>query len=282
MLNLGESKLCKVNQPSNTGTDQVKKPSAVSFEISTVHLDSASSSSSTNDCCSVVNAVQAKSLTLNYHVFTNGNWKLKLAELHSTVQLVLSTDSLDYEEFGFDNLGILNKFIKAIVNSGALCCLWGLADCLAIGFSQSELIPVIQKLNAVSRMHINIYGAVILRTNGVSRNGRKHSFAAIVYVSPHVSGFYLSKVAMIQLQIIPTDIPRVSGAASSEFSTGKVAAKQAVAECGCPLRTMPPGIPDKLPFTCDPNNVEKMKQWLLQRYSSSNSIHVLIKFSRTC
>ena len=131
------------------------------------------------------------------------------------------------------------------------------------------MIPVRQKLNAVSRMRINIYGAVILRMNGVSQDERKHSCAAIIYVSPDVSGFYLSKEAMIQLQIIPADFPRVGGAASSESSTGKVAATQAVAECGCPLRTMPPGMPDKLPFACDPNNIEKMKQWLLQRYSSS-------------
>ena len=63
---------------------------------------------------------------------------------------------------------------------------------------------------------------------------------------------------MIHLQIIPADFPRVGGAASSGSSTGKVA--QAVAERGCPLRTMPPGMPDKLPFACDPNHIEKMKQ----------------------
>ena len=256
------------NKPPNTDSDQVKESSAVSFEISTAHLDSASPSSNTNDCSSVINAVQTKSLTLNHHVFTNGNWKLKLAQPHPTVQLKVSTDSSDYEGFGFDNPGILDQLIKAIVDSGAQCCLWGLADCLAAGFRQSDLIPVRQKLNAVSRMRINIYGAVILRMNGVSQDERKHSCAAIVYVSPDVSGFYLSKEAMIQLQIIPADFPRVGGAASSE-STGKVAATQAVAECGCPLRTMPPGMPDKLPFACDPNNIEKMKQWLLQRYSSS-------------
>ena len=95
----------------------------------------------------------------------------------------------------------------------------------------------------------------------------KHSCAAIVYVSPDVSGFYLSKEAIIQLQIIPADFPRVGGAASSEFSTGKVAATQAVAECGCPLLTMPLGMPDKLPFACNPNIAEEMKQWPLQRYS---------------
>ena len=65
----------------------------------------------------------------------------------------------------------LDQLIKAIIYSGAQFCLWGLADCLADGFSQSDLIPVRQKLNnAVSRMRINIYGAVILRMNGVSQN----------------------------------------------------------------------------------------------------------------
>ena len=101
----------------------------------------------------------------------------------------------------------------------AQCCLWGLADCLAAGFNQSDMIPVRQKLNVVSRMCINIYGAVILRMNGVSQDEKKHSCAAIVYVSTDVSGFYLSKKAMIQLQIIPADFPRVGRATSSESST---------------------------------------------------------------
>ena len=104
-----------------------------------------------------VNAIHKKPITLNHHVFTNGNWKLKLAQPHPTVQLSVSTEKADYDRFGLDHPRFLKHSIKAIVDSGAQCCLWGLLDCLAAGFSQSNLIPVKQKLNAVSRIRINIY-----------------------------------------------------------------------------------------------------------------------------
>ena len=32
---------------------------------------------------------------------------------------------------------------------------------------------------------------------------------------------------------------------------------------------MPPGLPKALPFKCNPQNTEKMRQWLLERYKSS-------------
>ena len=242
---------------------------AVSFEISTAHLNFTPLLSSLKPDFTYVSAVQAKTLSLNHHIFTNGNWKLKLAQPHPTVQLTVSTDVSDYEGFGFHHPGVSDHTINAIVDSGAQCCLWGLNGCQAAGFSQSDLIPVQQKLNAVSRMRIKICGAVILRMHGISPSGTNHSCAAIVYISPDVSGFYLSKEAMIQLKIVPIDFPIVGGAMPIETNSGKVAATQNLAECGCPLRTMPPGMPDKLPFACNPNNIEKMKQWLLDRYSSS-------------
>ena len=71
--------------------------------------------------------------------------------------------------------------------------------------------------------------------SGKSPSGRVYSCAAIVYVSPDVSGLYLSKEAMIQLQIIPADFPKVGGAASAVFAAVKDSTTQFIAECGCPL-----------------------------------------------
>ena len=107
---------------------------------------------------------------------------------------------------------------------------------------------------------------------GVSPSGKEHSCAAIVYVLPDVSGFYLSKEAMIQLQIVPVDFPTVWGVLSSDVNAthSDYAFNTAVNGCGCPRRMMPPGLPAKLPLECNPKNVDKMKQWLLKRYGSSS------------
>ena len=130
-----------------------------------------------------VSAVHSKPLTLNHHIFTDGNWKLKLAQPHPTVELSLSTNSDDYEGFGFESPRVCDHPAEGVTDSGAQCCLWGFGDCQAAGISRRDLIPVRQKLNAVSRMRINIYGAAILRMKGTSPNGTVHSCAAKVYVS---------------------------------------------------------------------------------------------------
>ena len=40
--------------------------------------------------------------------------------------------------------------------------------------------------------------------------------------------------------------------------------------CSCPSRTYVPGRPSKLPFLPKPENDDRMKQWLLDRYTSSS------------
>ena len=68
---------------------------------------------------------------------------------------------------------------------------------------------------------------------------------------------------MIQLCEIPKNFPRVGAALEASSINDKRA------KCGCPLRTLPPKMPEQLPFTCCPENNEKMKQFLGEYYASS-------------
>ena len=148
---------------NNRGNDDAATEfNAVSFEIS------ANESAEFSD-------IHYKTLTLNHHVFDNGDWKLQIAQPHPTVLLKIYTDCTDYEVFGFHGPRITNHNIKGIVDSGAQCCLWGWNDCRAAGFREEDVLPVKQKLNAVSKSRLNIYGAVILRMAGVSPSGNEHS-----------------------------------------------------------------------------------------------------------
>ena len=97
----------------------------------------------------------------------------------------------------------------------------------------------------------------------------KHFYlwGCVVYVSPHISGVYLSQEVMVQLQIVNTYFlsvvsvfpPSVSIFQSPDQSN----------ECECPQINLPLGSTDKLPFPCIPENIEHMKQWLLDRYKGS-------------
>ena len=97
---------------------------------------------------------------------------------------------------------------------------------------------------------------------------------SIIYVSSAASDLYLSYEAMLDLGIIPADFPSIGGATLS----GTQAATKAESgdphtgsesQCKCPKREMPPPLPDRLPFECIPENNERMKEWLLNRYASS-------------
>jgi hypothetical protein len=204
--------------------------------------------------------------TLSHHVFESGNWVKKPAPSHPTVTLTAHTDESDYTQFGFSNPNVKNVNLQAIVDSGAQCCVWGWKDCNRAGFTYKHLIPVKQKLNAVSKSAVRIHGAVILRMSGTSlASSANKPCAAIVYVSPDVSGFYLSNEAMKQLLIVPHNFPSVG----KDMKIDSLQKEHPDDECSCPKRTLPPGPPKQLPFEPIPENIGKMKEYLLDRYASS-------------
>ena len=85
----------------------------------------------------------------------------------------------------------------------------------------------------------------------------------MTYVSPETESFYLSREALIQLNVIPKIFPEIG--AAQEIST----MEHKKSPCGCPTRTLPPERPKELPFECIPENNSKMKEWLVSRYAAS-------------
>ena len=96
-------------------------------------------------------------------------------------------------------------------------------------------------------------------------DNRKHCATVRAYVSPDAKVFYLSKEALIQLQVIPKDFPKIGSATHHEVGgvAGKVGDAE-FAECGCRKRTLPPPKPKEFPFEMK-DNVPKMTEWLLKR-----------------
>ena len=155
----------------------------------------------------------------------------------------------------------------AIVDSGAQVCVWGWNQCRAAGFTRNDLTPVKQKLNGVSKSQIIIYGAVLLRLHGTSNLGDHYSAAAIVYVSPDVSGLYISKQVMIQLCIVPEGFPSIGGARQGKQFISEQASVSETEndECPCTPQTLPPGRPKVLSMSLTEENIPRMKQWLLKK-----------------
>ena len=211
----------------------------------------------------------AGKLILKHHLFQDGEWKLKLAQPHPTVKVTMFTHNYDYERFKITPPPSIETGITAIVDSGAQCCVWSWSACQAAGFTRKDLIPVKQKLNAVSKSQITIHGALLLRLRGLSGTGEEYSAAAIVYISPDVNGFYMSQDVMIQLCIVPREFPAIGGAKATVCSNEGEEDPSSDDNCPCYPRSPPPGRPDELPMTATVENIPKMKQYLLDRYKES-------------
>ena len=75
-------------------------------------------------------------------------------------------------------------------------------------FSTDDLLSV--PVNLANKARIEITGAVVLRLRASYSANDRQSCATMVYVSPAAHGFYLSREAMVDLGIVPVDLPSIS------------------------------------------------------------------------
>ena len=135
------------------------------------------------------------------------------------------------------------------------------------GLKKSCLVPVKGRMSAINGEGINILGAVFLRLEGKDANtGQSVQTAVMAHVSESTNNFYISRQAMRELGIIDQDFPKVQ-ARDDNAATSKIESE--LAPCGCPKHSLPPTRPNSLPFAPLEENVDKMKAWLLDRFSSS-------------
>jgi len=87
----------------------------------------------------------------------------------------------------------------------------------------------------------------------------------MTYISPSTTRFYLSREALIQLDVISSNFPELGSAQQLH----QLSISEGTGNCGCPDRNPPPPRPAKLPFECIPANNNKMREWLIDYYSTS-------------
>ena len=164
---------------------------------------------------------------------------------------------------------------------------------IALGVDPKKLIPVSRSLCTSTQGSITLTGALFVTLSAQDSAGKSHTARVMVYISPDVSEFYLSRHAQEQLKIIPTSYPQVGAAAAiqcpapcDENPAPHTAPEPAGAPthgpplnmnpvmsndvgCDCPKRALPPGRPATLPFAPTAANTARMRDWLVERYSAS-------------
>ena len=167
---------------------------------------------------------------------------------------------------------------------------------VALGLDPKKLIPVSRSLCTSTQGSITLTGALFVTLSARDSVGKTHTARVMVYISPDVSDFYLSRHAQEQLKIIPTSYPQVGAAAAIHSPapcdaespqeqrsapnpawspirdpTPDSASNESIAgkQCNCLQRALPPGRPATLPFAPIAENAAKMREWLVDRYGAS-------------
>jgi len=219
---------------------------------------------------------------LPHQIFSKGAWRRAQFLKHPRVQLNISVNKDDYKTFNRSCPAVRPVSIQAIADSGAQSCLWSKAEFLSSGFSTHDLMPVDLSISAANKSPIRVEGAVLMRISVPSNRGKINSYPVMVYVSPDAQGFYLSWEALLDLGIFQHKFPLLNcngrsidtkpkaNCYSSEVDSrsGDLPGYRANS-CSCPKRSKPPTRPAELPFTCCPENNEKMESWLLDFFKAS-------------
>ena len=93
----------------------------------------------------------------------------------------------------------------------------------------------------------------------MSPDGKSCQTRQIVYVTDSTDKIYLSREGCVALGLISKDFPTIGEVKS--ISTSK--------ECDCPERQPPPQRPTTIRFSPTEEKKDRLKQWLVDRYSSS-------------
>ena len=194
---------------------------------------------------------------LGHRVFRHGSWEEARFKDHPTITFVLTAEGKD-----------ISASVTAIADTGAQCNLWGRDEFVKAGFSRSVLYPVDSHFRVADKRRIQIDGAFHGVFGGVSPDGLNIECRGLVYVSPSVSGFYMSCDTMIDLGIIARNFPVIGSYPAIDSFTGRINSIDSVC-CDCPKRSAVPERPVKLPFDPVPANVPKMREWLINRYAGS-------------
>ena len=186
--------------------------------------------------------------------------------------------------------------VEVVADTGAMSNVWGLTDFVDAGFSVKDLHPSSAKIRSVNEQSMDIVGQFKGLFRGLTPTKELIECTAIVYVSNSVRGFYLSYDTMKNLYIVGNDFPTIGSCmildankdkkpylnahphankvdkdniSIRSISSGCAHPNNDTVTCECPQRTAVPSRPQSLPFPAIPENNDKMRQWLLDRYASS-------------
>ena len=151
-----------------------------------------------------------------------------------------------------------------LADSGAQTCSGDLELLTSLGCTPENLITTTHGIRGVTQTSLCILGVLPVRVTV----GGNHT-NQIMYFSRNTRGCLLSEKALMDLKVLPTQFPSISGTESTSAS----AQSSPTADCGCPRRLPPPPLPSEIPLPATSENVLHLENWIkgFFRHSAFNT-----------
>ena len=153
---------------------------------------------------------------------------------------------------------------SAVADTGAQLCVSGPEIIEQHPHLKRWLLPTKIPLRGVNRRRLTVLGALIVNIKCLSGETKE-----VMYVCEDVRGMCLSLTALKNLNIVNKEFPIASGSVTTITKSDEPTNQVKLAPCGCPLRTPPPGLPDKMPFPATDEYRQQIQDWIKERYSTN-------------
>ena len=160
--------------------------------------------------------------------------------------------------------------MEALADSGAQMVVMGHEHAEMLGIKCSEYLPAAMHIHVADSRSKRAAGMAILELSAKGLDGVVRTTWQQAYIMDGAEHLYLSYEALRELESLSENYPKAEG-----NQKGKVSGVEEEGEgqeprpCNCPDRTLPPPAPLELPFEVDERNIDKLREWIVDRYRAS-------------
>ena len=193
-----------------------------------------------------------------------GKWVVTKPDPHPIVIVGISVSSDSYEQLEIPEPARHQPTnVQAIADTGAQVLVGGMNLAHQLRVKRHELIPVSYSVGGVDNGQLELIGGLLLDISLGDKN-----YKQLCYIAKGVNELLLSKTTMKKLGIVSEHFPETE---ESQTRIGKCELRDESDPdiCSCPVREKPPEVPKNLPFPATEENIPKLKDWIVERYSSS-------------
>ena len=207
---------------------------------------------------------------LDHHIYdiSTDSWKTGRSKAQPIIDVIVSVHPEDFTalDHGDRDITAQSTQVPALADTGCQSCLIGMPILHHLGLSQHDLIATSLKMHAANNQNIRILGAVPLRFTGKGPQGTIHT-RQLTYATDSCNRLLLNREACTTLGLIPSSFPKFGDLPLP--SEDVMCTDTQNGNCTCQQRQAPPPLPTRLPFPPTAHNKQKLKDFLLQYYSTS-------------